>query len=268
MDEEDEEPFSTTASAIIAQGSKTDVGQTRPQGGKFPSELSIQRGLQAPLSPSSQGSSEDRDVTTSAPNLSGSEIGRDYAGVDSRNPPNHATLVNQYAEEDNVNPYTNEALDKTKVQGDKQYATEETAAVGLGGAALGAAALGQHQKHENENEEAINNSLVNKQQEPTLAEFEASNFAAPDVPEHYEQQAAREAAVIAAPDTLSPTSPLDAYSASGISVNTTSSLGPSTVLSEPTESVRPSLAGGQTHQSDFSVSQLHVPGEYPKASKS
>ena len=267
MDEEDEEPFSTAASAVIAQGSKTDVGQTRPQGGKFPSELSIQRGLQAPLSPSSQGSSEDRDVVTAAVKSPGSEVGRDYAGMDNFSSPNHATLVHQYAEEDNVNPYTNEPLDKAKHQEDNQYSTEKTAAVGLGGAALGVAASDQYQKHENEKAANITTPLVNKQQEQNLAEFEASNIAAPDVPEHYEQQAAREAAVIAAPDTLSPTFPSDVGSVGGISVNTTSSLGPSTVASEPVESARPNLVG-QQRQSEFSVSQLHVPGEYPKASKS
>ena len=266
MDEEDEEPFSTTASAVIAQGSKTDVGQSRPQGGKFPSELSIQRGLQAPLSPSSQGSSEDREIAATTSNLPRNEVGRDYAGVDTLSSPNHATLVDQYVEEDNVNPYTNEPLDKPKSQEDQQYSAGKMAAASVGGATMGVVASDQYQRHEKESEDGANSPSVNKQHEQNLADFEASNIAAPDVPEHYEQQAAREAAVIAAPDTFTTASQLEVPSARGTSIDTTSSLGPSTVVSEPTQSARPSLAG-QFHQSDFSVSQLHVPGEYPKASK-
>ncbi|RAL61933.1 hypothetical protein DID88_002422 [Monilinia fructigena] len=58
MDEEDEEPFSTNASAIVGtQGLKQE--QKRPEpGGRFPSDLQVNaaRGLQAPLSPSSGSS--------------------------------------------------------------------------------------------------------------------------------------------------------------------------------------------------------------------
>ncbi|KAG9249161.1 hypothetical protein BJ878DRAFT_537588 [Calycina marina] len=259
MDEEDEEPFSTTASAIVAQGPvKQDVA--RPQGGKFPSELSIQRGLQAPLSPSSGSSDQDCDVTAAATNLPGSgfgqsgadaghgesprDVGRDYAGVDSLSSPNHANLVDQYAKEDNVNPYTNEPLSPAQPQANTEPQEEILAATGLGGAAVGVVAMDQYQKH-------AEKELV---RDKSLAEVEAANVAAPDVPEQFEEQAAREATEIAAPDTL--TTPMAAPSEM--------SLGPSTVASTPTESTRLSLAS-QQNESKLSISQLHVPGEYPKS---
>ena len=59
MDEEDEEPFSASASSVAAPAPKQDVLPRRPQpGGRFPSDLRIDvdRGLQAPLSPSSGSS--------------------------------------------------------------------------------------------------------------------------------------------------------------------------------------------------------------------
>lgn len=56
MDEDDEEPFSASASTVAVQGSKQDVLPKRPQpGGRFPSTdliINPERGLQAPLSPS------------------------------------------------------------------------------------------------------------------------------------------------------------------------------------------------------------------------
>lgn len=134
LDEEDEEPFSAAASAVVAPTPKQDVLPRRPQGGRFPSdiEVSTQRGLQAPLSPSSGSSNpdtQDRDVIAAAGNVSGS-AGHEYGGYSS---PTHAALVNKYAEEDGVNPYTSEPLPNASSE------IENAAAAGLGGAAVGAA---------------------------------------------------------------------------------------------------------------------------------
>jgi hypothetical protein len=132
MDEEDEEPFSAAASAVVTQAPKQDVLPRRPQGGRFPSDLQVdtmaQRGLHAPLSPSSGSSAfgeiQDRDVVAAAGNLPGS-VG--HYGENSS--PTHAAMVNQYAKEDGVNPYTYQPLSNPG---------EATAGV-LGGAVLGVA---------------------------------------------------------------------------------------------------------------------------------
>jgi len=136
MDEEDEEPFSATASAVMAQGPKQDVLPRRPQGGRFPSDIQVntmaQRGLQAPLSPSSGSSGfgdvQDRDIVAAAGNLPGSHP---YGENSS---PTHAAMVNQYAKEDGVNPYTYQPLSQNT-----RSESEKAVAVGLGGAAIGAA---------------------------------------------------------------------------------------------------------------------------------
>lgn len=138
LDEEDEEPFSAAASAVVAPTPKQDVLPRRPQGGRFPSDIQVntmaQRGLQAPLSPSSGssgfGDAQNHDVVAAAGKLPGS-VGDHYGEETS---PTHAAMVNQYAQEDGVNPYTYQPL---------SHSTEpdagHIAAAGIGGAALGAA---------------------------------------------------------------------------------------------------------------------------------
>jgi hypothetical protein len=134
VDEEDEEPFSAAASSVVVQAPKQDVLPRRPQGGRFPSDLQVntQRGLQAPLSPSSGSSipdAQDHDLIGAAGNLPGS-AGHQY-GEDLS--PTHAAMVNQYAQEDGVNPYTYESLPQNP-----HSEFETAAAAGLGGAAIGA----------------------------------------------------------------------------------------------------------------------------------
>lgn len=110
VDEEDEEPFSAAASAVVAQAPKQDVLPRRPQGGRFPSDIQVntmaQRGLQAPLSPSSGssgfGDAPNHDIIAAAGSLPGN-VGQNYGEETS---PTHAAMVNQYAKEDGVNPYT------------------------------------------------------------------------------------------------------------------------------------------------------------------
>ncbi|KAH8592239.1 hypothetical protein B0O99DRAFT_630100 [Bisporella sp. PMI_857] len=289
LDEEDEEPFSTTASAIITQGSKQDVGQApRPQGGRFPSELSIQRGLQAPLSPSSGSSiNQDRDLVSAAGNLpgsnpSGNNVGHQYSEQNDLNSPSHAAMVNQYAKEDQVNPYTSQPLDKSaqthSVEQIDNYTTGQktAAAAGLGGAAVGATGTAYYRqqkqddekRHQELQDQEISTTPIGNKQEEVLAALEASAIAAPDIPAHHEQQAAREAEIIAAPDAISTAADGNIISggrsAANVSIISDSSLGTSTVASTaPLE--RPVLNSKQTNTSDFSISQLHVPGEYPKS---
>ena len=168
MDEEDEEPFSATASAVVAQAPKQDVLTKRPQpGGRFPSDLQVnaQRGLQAPLSPSS-GSSfgendiKDRDVVAAATGLPGSGIGQHYerrlsygvvspTGVGiSEMEPKRASDLNRYAQEDGLNPYT-----ATPVQRRDTFGTETPPAGGVdnGNMAAGAAIAEAHRERQAEN---------------------------------------------------------------------------------------------------------------------
>ena len=145
MDEEDDEPFSASASAVASQGSKQDVLPKRPQpGGRFPSTdliINPTRGLQAPLSPSSGSSGfgdvQDRDVAAASA-LPGSGIGQRY-GEDPATSPTHAAIVNRYAQQDGINPYTNQPIyNQPESHNPAEQAAAVQTAAGLGGTALGA----------------------------------------------------------------------------------------------------------------------------------
>jgi hypothetical protein len=98
-----------------------------------------------------------------------------------------------------------------------------------------------------------------------------------------EHQAAIEAAVISAPDALTPV-PSDSKFMSGgrssgdLELSNTNpeeiptgvqTDNPIEVALRPlTSEIRPTLAAGQNHMSVQSISQLHVPGEFPKGGTS
>lgn len=132
MDEEDEEPFSTSATSAVVQTPNKQEGVKRPEpGGRFPSDIQVDpaRGLQVPLSPSSAGSSiennEDRDAITAAAYLPGSGIDRhcSEARIESRRSASyghqewnerqqpHGIQLDRYAAEDGLNPYTYQPLE-------------------------------------------------------------------------------------------------------------------------------------------------------------
>jgi len=275
MDEEDEEPFSASNADIVSTGPKQDELPRRPQpGGRFPSDVNLSRGLQAPLSPSSGSSGfEDRDVVAAAGTLPGSSM-HQYGNAASS--PTHGAYVDQQAREDGVNPYTNQRMsqDLGRARTEHPFAIGSAGGVattGLGGAAIGAVGSEAYHRHEVEKADEYR-----KQQEEQAAR-EAAVIAAPDTYEQQsEQQAAQEAAIYAAPDNALANAVPDSNFMSGarsqgdITTNGTASAGTNpieTVLRPLTEVNRPSLAAGQNHQSVQSVSQLHVPGEFPKDSK-
>lgn len=145
VDEEDEEPYSAhnSAAALGQPGSGTghqqDVPRRPSPGGRFPSDIQVnaQRGLQAPLSPSSMSSQgfddrhqnprNDDDIIAAAGALPGSSSEQHYP---SASPPRQdpmytygstpqapmeqmharAAEASQEAQEDGVNPYTNQPI--------------------------------------------------------------------------------------------------------------------------------------------------------------
>jgi len=130
LEDDDDEPFSADAAVAASMSQRHDV--RRPEaGGRFPSDIQVnaQRGLQAPLSPSSVSSgfdNSDGDAAMQPSALSGSILGvyhgstehpNGYGGTD-RTPmeevPSHAAVVTQQAREDGVNPYTRESLRRSQ----------------------------------------------------------------------------------------------------------------------------------------------------------
>ncbi|KXH50865.1 PH domain-containing protein [Colletotrichum nymphaeae SA-01] len=133
LEDDDDEPFSADTAVAASTSSRQDV--RRPEaGGRFPSDIQVnaQRGLQAPLSPSSVSSgfdNSDREAAAQAYALPGSMLGvyhgsnehpehpTGYGGSD-RTPmeemPSHAAELSQQAQEDGVNPYTSEAIRRSQ----------------------------------------------------------------------------------------------------------------------------------------------------------
>ncbi len=286
VDEEDEEPFSAQNSAVVAPGPKQDEPKRPQPGGRFPSQLTIdtlsQRGLQAPLSPSSGSSGfgdvQDRDVVAAAA-LPGSGVGHHYGAHPSS--PTHAALVNQQAQEDGINPYTSQPINNA--QNHASHSVDGFHATGIG-AATGVAGSEAYRHHEGEEAAA-----EYQQEQEQQAALESLSVAAPDTYEQEsEQRAAHEAAILAVPgvpltsvasgsnfmsggrsegDLSSADFDLTAEArpqqAKGGADTTARSL--ESVLKPLTEDLaRPSLAAGQHHQSVQSISQLHVPGEFPR----
>lgn len=129
LDDEDEEPFSANevdTNMMIKQ----DAALRRPQpGGRFPSDIQVttQRGLHAPQSPSSLGSSGNQgypsDTNVAAASGSGLSDQDRYTGEDrsyngyggtSHKPmgevSSQAAIAQQVARYDGVNPYTSEPV--------------------------------------------------------------------------------------------------------------------------------------------------------------
>ncbi|KAF6834789.1 ph domain protein [Colletotrichum plurivorum] len=130
LDEDDDEPYSADTAVAASMSSRQDL--RRPEaGGRFPSDIQVnaQRGLQAPLSPSSVSSgfdNFDRDAAIQSSALPDSLLGTFHRennhpngyGDTSRTPmeetPSNAAMVSQQAREDGVNPYTGEPMRRTR----------------------------------------------------------------------------------------------------------------------------------------------------------
>jgi hypothetical protein len=254
LDEEDEEPFSAATSAVVAQGPKQDVLTKRPQpGGRFPSDLQVdtQRGLHVPLSPSSGSSfrendDKDHDVVAAATGLPGSGIGQHYerplsygmspaaiAGINDMRP-THASDLNQYAQEDGLNPYTASPIQTSEAYRDQQ---------------------------------AENAPEVTAPYEPTTQE--SATVSSPDVDliPNGKIQGGQAAIATSKVDTATPQAP----------VGTSSEVIPVQEqldeVSKSSEVVITPTAAAQLdqvfrvehrHGSASSISQLHVPGEFPR----
>ncbi|KAK9415940.1 putative PH domain-containing protein [Seiridium unicorne] len=150
VDDEDDEPFVSheNAAAVMASpGSRHDSTNRPAPGGRFPSDLQVnaERGMQVPLSPSSQSSGfldnhseyamrggiangnrvSDYETIAAAGALPGSGVGEGYPGnrgsqlmvgqnygntpsVNMDTAPSHAALLHDQAAQDGVNPYSGE----------------------------------------------------------------------------------------------------------------------------------------------------------------
>ncbi|KAI1856681.1 uncharacterized protein JN550_013720 [Neoarthrinium moseri] len=156
VDDEDDEPFVSQerASAVVSTPGSRHESVARPQpGGRFPSDLQVnaQRGLEVPLSPSSQSSGfldnseyamrggiangntvSDYEAIAAAGALPGSGVGEPYQehlglqpvgqkygntpSVNMDTAPSYATMIHHEAAQDGVNPYSGEPVNVQRSQ--------------------------------------------------------------------------------------------------------------------------------------------------------
>ncbi|KAL2752198.1 hypothetical protein ACRALDRAFT_2044999 [Sodiomyces alcalophilus JCM 7366] len=156
VNEEDEEPFSAEAIVQAEADSRQDMRRPEP-GGRFPSDIQVnaQRGLQAPLSPSSLSSGFDNRSREADGMVGfvphGNQAHDYYAGVAQENQrggygntsqtpmeesSSRGAIASQQACEDGVNPYTNEPIQRTQFQTEPshpQYYSSQPTAAFVGG---------------------------------------------------------------------------------------------------------------------------------------
>ncbi|KAF2685799.1 hypothetical protein K458DRAFT_442143 [Lentithecium fluviatile CBS 122367] len=321
-DEADQVPFSTQQSMLNQPTQEAEPAPRPSPGGRFPSDIQVNRDLQAPVGPSSGSSSEvGNDLTTASGGLQGT-----YPSYETD--PSHHNQHDQYQQSQAPNAYNQDKYDYNtdnayqhpapvpvpmpvqqqtsyyaknpptsptqneyqRVSNSTEYGTQaqplqpqqqvyltqqslerhdstygDWLAPAAGGAALGALGAGaytQHQQNGNlQSQPAMNDST----QTPTEHD---PNPAAQPLPERHPDHTApvTNTVVIPIPVTLG-TEP-DSMATTPSAAQQAFLAGPEAGL--PAAASEKAVNGGPVHpgmkrqDTDFSVSDLHVPGQYPK----
>ena len=317
-DEADRVPYSANQS-IVNESVRSEIPQRPSPGGRFPSDVQIDRNLQTPLSPSSNSSEVGHDITSASGGLQGAYAHPDdLTRQDPTYPhqqnkaqyPSHNTYADYFTPSTNYQqaPAQSQTLYSSNPVPNKQFSTQDQtlyssapapnnyqpspnvyqppltqappvqqferhdstygnwmapAAGGVAAGALGAEAYHQHQQ----------NSGREKEQQPLTKEInEASQtdrISAVPVPVGAPATTAAQAPVTlpveSEPNSLA-TTPATIHKSflglvepvpAAVSTNVTNG---GTV---PTDTDKDS-PGIRRQNTDFSVSDLHVPGEYPR----
>lgn len=284
--EADEVPYSAQNSDVAI---RQQPAAPRPQpGGRFPSDLTVNRDLQAPLSPSSGSSEADHhDLTTAAGGLQHEQPDTSayYGSHQQYQPQGHyfapvagqgqANYQNQYPPAQAQAPYEAQHIHQPQpqqvypVQASLNPANEPDlkrhnstttysnwlapAAGGVAAGALGAEAYAKHQENQD-----LDGAPTDTQEEPSSPLEPAPGTTA--------------AAAVSFPsstrtssyaDTLDSEAPAMATAGhpAQIFAKAAAANGAANGNAKVTQE-RP--AGAARNHTDFSVSQLHVPGEYPR----
>ncbi|KAK5416763.1 phosphatidylinositol 4,5-bisphosphate-binding protein [Exophiala xenobiotica] len=276
------------------EDTRSEAGWRPPQqrpapGGRFPSDLNIQRGLQAPLSPSSGADSDqDRDVIAAAGSLPGSGVpfsNTSERHTDLQTPvhqpapvTNTMTTNNDYAtgQHPNILPShtTHPPQDSVSQYGEWMAPI----AAGTGGAAVGAGVMHHHDQRHQE-------PLVE-----TSADRMDGEVAIPSPGQSSAPMLVATAAPIDAPtgpramseSTTAPSLAAENATSSGTDTATLSTVPTSTGYSAPSDSMFDAngvfagprvaktaptayvLRPSDRSKSNITISDLHVPGEFPQ----
>lgn len=244
------------AAGVVAADDRSEAGWRPPAqrpspGGRFPSDINVQRGLQAPVSPSSgAGSDFDREAIAGAAALPGSAI--PFSNTRETHPElpqpglASATPAGQHYTpgiHPNVIPTSAGAVPGNQSQYGEWMAP---IAAGAGGAAVGAG-VAHHFAHRHDNPDNVERQMDDASAVPGYGTSSAP------IP------------VVAAANVNSrPNGPLGTSSFAPTASSNTDAMTTSTQDTTPTEySTRPVLGKQATAKSVNTISDLHVPGEFP-----
>lgn len=278
------------------EDNRSEAGWRPPQrpapGGRFPSDVNVQRGLQAPLSPSSGESSDrDRDIIAAAGALPGSGV--PFAHTPEKHTELQTTApqpmavnstmssTNHYTSGQHPNLLPSHLPAAPHDTGSQYGEWMAPIAAGAGGAALGAGAMHHHDKQQQQ------------QHQPPATEVATQQVHGESAIPYYGQSSAPIPVATAAPieaptgpramsdSTTAPSSAVGNATSSGTETATLSTVptstgypaangsmfdangvyvGPKTSATAPTDYiVRPT----ERSKSHTTISDLHVPGEFP-----
>lgn len=273
-DEADEVPYSATASQAEIPPQKEKLTERPDPGGRFPSALNVNRDSLVPGAPSSPSSSDDREIVAAAGALPGSGIPFGDSGhqVQTGDDETNATrgelagasTAPQLEQAQNSLPsHQGQHLGATLERHDSKYGDwMGPAAASVGGGAISAAGMEAYRQQQAQNKVAIQEE---KQQPGSKAVDDAPQVTAqaPLGAQKSVDQPLNGAIITEVPSTA-------AYS-----VSSTANQGVSTALegstSKPADPAlpikdlaeRPPL---ESHTSVATISELHIPGEFPKGS--
>lgn len=293
VDEDDDEPFAASESVSQQTAKQESETPRRPEpGGRFPSDLQVnaQRGLQVPVSPSSVSTASyekaDPNAATvvkeavalpgsdmSEPGSAGSRPGQERGAYGNTEctpmdeAPSHAAVLAHQARADGVNPYTNQPLyGQDPNPGTDHYAGEEVASGAVVGRSqrLNSTAEGTGLMVVGE-EESANRQFSSAGEGPTMyggaTPGNNREQASAAASQQHDLGESRDPTV-AGPTTVPsfvPYSPNPGHQGNE-SLAGGPSNGSTALPSRPT-------AGTSRTDSVPTISNLHVPGEYPKPTR-
>jgi hypothetical protein len=256
--------------------------QQRPApGGRFPSDLNVQRGLAAPLSPSSgEDSDRDRDVIAAASALPGTGV--PFADTPDRHtdlqpemhevtapaPPQNA--ANQYTEGRHPNLFPNQPILGHPNDGSSQYGEwMAPIAAGAGGAALGAGVMHHYGKEQEDRDRDRTPIAVQRTGGetaiPQYGESSAPMLVATAAPIDAPTQPRAMSEATTAPSSAAANSTTDAGTLSTVPTSTSIPAADHHANGVFTKPAAPASFPGlaERSQSHVTISDLHVPGEFP-----
>ena len=259
-DEADQVPYSATASqADVHQAPEEKLPQRPNPGGRFPSTLNINRDSQVPLSPSSPSSSGDREIIAAAGALPGSgvpfgnpgqpvQFGEDHT-QDGRGEVGVGASTAPTTFSSNVFSPVSQTLPPLVSRHDSKYG-DWMAPVAAGGIAANALKRDQQLK---ESKDDIQPSLQ-AVEAPTVPPPAAAAVAATS-----SSTTTTTAGLFSTSGSLPPSAPSHTEDPAAPIRNLAHTSDPASPIKDLAK--RPQL---ESHPSVATISDLHVPGEFPK----